>query len=331
MRLIRQIGSILVKAHAEHTESRLSTALSQASRCTYDSARDLSQKHAFHGTGAALVAARSSAAQESSGPPVHPERRRLHWTVLLLPAGVAAFLGTWQVGRQQWKLEQVQQREAGLQAEPVAISQATEALPEYRRVWCQGELLHERSIFVGPRPRTVMGSAKPGYVLVTPLVNREWGQAVLVNRGWVPAEWKSDAQLRASGCPAGKVHVEGVIRESEKPSSFVPENSPSKGEWYWVDVPAMARAAGLPPDTPLIEVVRSEDAGLLHVNVPTTMEILAGRTRGPSAAQQYPIQREIGDLMNFSVMPSDHRNYALTWYSLSVATAFLALRAARTR
>ena len=44
----------------------------------------------------------------------------------------------------------------------MAISQATEALPEYRRVWCQGELLHERSIFVGPRPRTVMSSAKPG-------------------------------------------------------------------------------------------------------------------------------------------------------------------------
>ena len=45
------------------------------------------------------------------------------------------------------------------------------------------------------------------YVLVTPLVNREWGQAVLVNRGWVPAEWKLDAQLRASGCPAGKVRA----------------------------------------------------------------------------------------------------------------------------
>lgn len=45
-----------------------------------------------------------------------PEQRRLHWTFLLLPAGVAAFLGTWQVGRQQWKVEQVQQREAGLKA-----------------------------------------------------------------------------------------------------------------------------------------------------------------------------------------------------------------------
>ena len=49
-----------------------------------------------------------------------------------------------------------------LQAEPVAISQASGALPEYRRVWCQGKLLHEHSIFVGPRPRTIMGSAKPG-------------------------------------------------------------------------------------------------------------------------------------------------------------------------
>ena len=47
--------------------------------------------------------------------------------------------------------------------------------------------------------------------------------------------------------------MEGVIRESEKPSSFVPENSPSKAEWYWLDVPAMARTVGLPPDTPLME------------------------------------------------------------------------------
>ena len=49
------------------------------------------------------------------------------------------------------------------------------------------------------------------YVLVTPLVNREWGQAVLVNRGWVPAEWKSDAQLRASGCPAGRVQAASLF------------------------------------------------------------------------------------------------------------------------
>lgn len=204
-----------------------------------------------------------------------------------------------------------------------------------------------------------------------------------------------------------QVHLEGVIRDSEKPSSFVPDNSPSKAEWYWLDVPAMAKAAGLPPDTPMIEVgvavsqdakaclqrcraplnqpccnstacypalqsavgswysfcmqqrslpslhgsaecsktkkhdsqaaevlrqvVKPEVPGMPQVNLPTTMEVLAGRTRGPSSGEEYPIPRNLEDLMNFSVMPSDHRNYALTWYSLSVATALLALQAARTR
>lgn len=48
--------------------------------------------------------------------------------------------------------------------------------------------------------------------------------------------------------------MEGVMRESENPSSFVPANIPAKGEWYWLDVPGMARAAGLPSDAPMMEV-----------------------------------------------------------------------------
>ncbi len=41
--------------------------------------------------------------------------------------------------------------------------------------------------------------------MVTPLVSKEWGHTVLVNRGWVPAEWKSDAKLWPLGCPTGQV------------------------------------------------------------------------------------------------------------------------------
>ena len=48
--------------------------------------------------------------------------------------------------------------------------------------------------------------------------------------------------------------MEGIIRSSEQPSSFVPPNNPAKGEWFWVDVAALAEAAGLPRDTPLVEV-----------------------------------------------------------------------------
>ena len=45
-----------------------------------------------------------------------------------------------------------------------------------------------------------------------------------------------------------------ALAESEDPSSFVPQNVPATGEWFWIDVPGMASALGLPPDTPLAEV-----------------------------------------------------------------------------
>lgn len=49
----------------------------------------------------------------------------------------------------------------------------------------------------------------------------------------------------------------GVVRGSESPSSFVPDNTAS--EWFWLDVPALAVAAHLPPDTLLVEVLAPED------------------------------------------------------------------------
>lgn len=49
------------------------------------------------------------------------------------------------------------------------------------------------------------------YVLVTPMVDEERGGAVLVNRGWVPAAWKTDAQLRARCQPSGRVCACAVL------------------------------------------------------------------------------------------------------------------------
>ena len=40
---------------------------------------------------------------------------------------------------------------------------------------------------------------------------------------------------------------------SETPSTFVPANA--GGDWFWVDVPALAAAAKLPPDTLLVEAL----------------------------------------------------------------------------
>ena len=66
--------------------------------------------------------------------------------------------------------------------------------------------------------------------------------------------------------------------------------------------------------------------------LPSAMDVLAMRTQKPATNQeQYPSPRGVQDLMGFSVNPDDHRNYAITWYTLAAATALLANRAMRQR
>lgn len=44
-----------------------------------------------------------------------------------------------------------------------------------------------------------------GFLIVTPLRQAGGPRCVMVNRGWVPTEWKEDAAMRAEGQPTGKV------------------------------------------------------------------------------------------------------------------------------
>ena len=139
--------------------------------------------------------------------------------------------------------------------------------------------------------RTVAGTARKGYVLVRlsvcllaslisrvtlqiePLVPADGGPPILLNRGWVPEEWKArpphtlsllfphsltlsalaQEEHARSPPPPSCVSVKGLLRASEKPSAFVPPNSGA--EWFWIDVPALAAAAHLPPSTRLVEVI----------------------------------------------------------------------------
>lgn len=49
----------------------------------------------------------------------------------------------------------------------------------------------------------------------------------------------------------------------------------------------------------------------------------------PRAEEPLPAPKTLEELCRFSVMPSDHLNYAVTWFTLSAATAVLAVKAAR--
>ncbi|XP_044465344.1 surfeit locus protein 1-like isoform X2 [Mangifera indica] len=237
--------------------------------------------------------------------------RTLSKWLLFLPGAITFGLGTWQIFR--------------------------------RRVICKGVFDEEKSVYVGPRSRSISRVTENGYYVVTPLMpipnNPESVQSpVLVNRGWVPHSWrdKSLEDSRENEQPlniepsvqqnersswwkfwpkkptiiedqvpvVAPVEVVGVIRGSEKPSIFVPANDPSSCQWFHVDVPAISHASWLSKNTIYIEDINE------NVN--------------PS--NPYPVLKDVNTLIRSSVMPQEHLNYALTWYSLSAAVTFMAYK-----
>ncbi|CAM8921235.1 unnamed protein product [Rhodiola kirilowii] len=217
---------------------------------------------------------------------------------------------------------------------------------EFRRILCKGVFDEKRSIFIGPRSRSISGVTENGYYLITPLVpisnDPESIQTpILVNRGWVPRSWRdkiidashsneepskpvsvsspekqssrwsfwSKKQNTVEAPNVASVEVIGVIRGSEKPSIFVPPNDPKSFQWFYVDVPAMAHACGLPESTIYIEDINE------NVN--------------PSSP--YPIPKDANTLIRSSVMPQDHLNYTITWYSLSAAVTYMAFKRLKPR
>jgi cytochrome oxidase assembly protein ShyY1 len=50
--------------------------------------------------------------------------------------------------------------------------------------------------------------------------------------------------------PQGLVQVSGVVQGSEAPSSYVPDNDPQQGKFFWVDVPGLVSLV-LPPASQL--------------------------------------------------------------------------------
>jgi surfeit locus 1 family protein len=268
--------------------------------------------------------------------------------MLVLPPMLAAYLGVWQVGRREEKIHMLEERERmmssdelSLDEDPKAFSDdvpslAQDSLPEYRKVRLSGSFNDDRSVFVGPRPRSSMGITEAGYFMVTPMMlDNDARTTVLVLRGWVPESWKKDPSKREiqDGPSRPRVlSIRGVVRRSERPSMFVPENQPQRGDWYYIDVPAMAKSLDLPESTPLIELVTFDDDALMQYggkSKATAMDILGGRTtvrqiHEEKGGEKYPIRKSLGDLQHFSVMPRDHLNYAITWFTLSAATSGIA-------
>jgi hypothetical protein len=277
-------GAVSTAQHAEASQRPArSPARQLPPRCIFVAYRRLALCSTSQDRSSSCTPAGSPGKARALGLPAHPRRRgRLPGHLAAGPAAVEAGAdraapgwarGAYCAGRACMRRppqKAMQSSSDGLpvQADPAPVQQAGPR--EYTRVVAAGQLQHERSILVGPRPRSVMGTTQPGcarraavslpcpsrahacrgfsavikshsvckrhaavylyscakpstcmhglsaqgateclhtcrYVLITPLVDGEWGSGVLVNRGWVPAAWKTDAALRARCQPAGQV------------------------------------------------------------------------------------------------------------------------------
>lgn len=220
--------------------------------------------------------------------------------VVLLALAILLSLGTWQVRRMEWKEALLAQIETRRKAEPVELAKAEQAFAsgqdqEYLRVRAQGAFDHtkERHFFATDAGRT-------GFYVYTPL-NLQDGRSLLVNRGFVPYDFK-EPEKRLAGEVQGTVTLSGYLRNrlEGKPSSLVPDNDPQKNIFYWKDWTAMVQTVDLDPS----KVVP------FFVDVDETVQSPGGWPKG--GVTQFEL-------------PNNHLQYAVTWYGLAAALAGVAL------
>ena len=173
-----------------------------------------------------------------------------------LAFSVAAFallvwLGAWQVQRLHWKEDLIARMSDRMVSEPLGVAEIEARLGagedvEFLRATATGRFVHDRELFVFT---TLDGEM--GWNVVTPLETDD-GNAVLVDRGFIPYDLKDPAR-RAESRPAGQVSVTGAVRpRSSAPAPFAPDNDVDANVWHWWALPAMAEAAGLERASPFI-------------------------------------------------------------------------------
>jgi surfeit locus 1 family protein len=198
-------------------------------------------------------------------------------------------LGVWQVQRLHWKEGLIAQRDAAMTAPSIAPPRSFDEARglEFRHIAAEGVFRNDKERYLAASS----DSGEPGYQVLTPLVMSD-GRMMFVNRGFVPSELKDPAK-RAAGALDGKRRVVGLLRlpPPTKPSFFLPDNRPDLNLWFWVDLPEMAKTAGV------------ADPVLFYVD--------ADKTSNPGGWPKGGITR--------LDLPNDHLQYAITWFSLAVA------------
>ncbi|XP_010229023.1 surfeit locus protein 1 [Brachypodium distachyon] len=317
----------------------------------------------LRGSGHRLLPSRPSSTHASkpptppaaAPPPPGTGKEASAWSKLFLfaPGAITFGLGTWQLFRRQEKIEMLDYRTQRLEMEPVAwnetVSSAALRDPsvlEFRKIVCEGDFDVEKSVFIGPRSRSISGVTENGYYVITPLIPRltEPGSLqlpILVNRGWVPRGWR-DTNMQNHQDLGETSEVKQADKKTDERSMW----------WkFWSKEPESSSEVQKPvksvkPPVRVIGVIRGSEKPSIFVpanepsngqwfyvdvpmiahecGLPENTVYIEDVNEDVSATNPYPLPKDVNALIHHSVMPDDHLKYTVTWYTLSAAVTYMA-------
>ena len=141
-----------------------------------------------------------------------PWRARIVLLAAVLGVALTARLGLWQLSRAAEKeamLSALATRSAmpPLPAAELARTPGEAAAQHYRRTTLGGRWIDAHTVYLENRPM----DGRVGFIVVTPLQLEPGGDAVLVQRGWVPRDAADRTRLPPLPQVPGLVEVQGLI------------------------------------------------------------------------------------------------------------------------
>lgn len=200
-------------------------------------------------------------------------------------------LGIWQIHRLAWKtnlIATVNSRIHQLPVEAPRKNQWDKLLNDniaYLPVKLSGHFLINKDIYV-----TTVNNGQTGYWQMK-VLQRDDNSFVFINRGFVPMDLRSSAELRESSYIESQ-NLKGILRLNEKSHGFLYKNNIFTNKWYKRNIKEMA----------------------IKLNIPinNVAPYFIDEIRQLQSKQKYPL----GGLTIIS-FPNSHLSYAITWFILA--------------
>ncbi|MEK8049847.1 SURF1 family protein [Ideonella sp. DXS22W] len=231
---------------------------------------------------------------------------RGRWVVLaaaLASVALTARLGVWQLDRARQKTDlhtRIEGRAAlsPLAADALARTPAAAAEQHYRRTALRGRWLARHTVYLDNRQM----NGRVGFYVLTPLQLGP-GDAVLVQRGWMPRDPRDRSALPALATPDGEVLVPGRI--APPPGKLFELGAAESGRIRQnLDTDAFAREAG----------IALRPLSLQQTDAERPLAAPADATSTPAPNPDDGLLRQ---WPTATLDVSKHHGYAFQWFALS--------------